>query len=53
MVPATAALILRRSSHATTMKGRPLVAGSDRMTIEEVVEKVLRDEHADVIRESV
>jgi putative transposase len=29
------------------------MAGQDRMTIEEVVRKVLRDEHADVIRESV
>jgi putative transposase len=29
------------------------VAGQSRMTIEEVVRKVLRDEHADVIRESV
>ncbi len=29
------------------------MAGQDRMTIEEVVKKVLRDEHADVIRESV
>ena len=29
------------------------MAGQDRMTIEEVVQKVLRDEHADVIRESV
>jgi putative transposase len=29
------------------------VAGRDRMTIEEVVRQVLRDEHADVIRESV
>jgi putative transposase len=29
------------------------MAGLDRMTIEEVVQKVLRDEHADVIRESV
>ena len=29
------------------------MAGADRMTIEEVVRKVLRDEHADVIRESV
>src|SRR5256885_16270494 len=29
------------------------MAGPDRMTIEEVVRKVLRDEHADVIRESV
>src|SRR3954452_20097228 len=32
---------------------RPAMAGQDRMTIEEVVRKVLRDEHADVIRESV
>ena len=29
------------------------MAGRDRMTIEEVVGEVLRDEHADVIRESV
>jgi putative transposase len=29
------------------------VAGADRMTIEEVVRKVLLDEHADVIREAV
>ena len=29
------------------------MAGRDRMTIEEVVQQVLRDEHADVIRESV
>src|SRR4051812_41283754 len=29
------------------------VAGQDRMTIEEVVKRVLRDEHADVIRASV
>src|SRR5689334_12975766 len=29
------------------------MAGRDRMTIEEVVKRVLRDEHADVIRESV
>ena len=29
------------------------MAGQDRMTIEEVVRKALRDEHADVIRESV
>jgi len=32
---------------------RPAVAGQDRMTIEELVRRVLRDEHADVIRESV
>ena len=29
------------------------MAGADRMTIEEVVRKVLLDEHADVIREAV
>ena len=29
------------------------MAGQGRMTVEEVVRKVLRDEHADVIRESV
>jgi putative transposase len=29
------------------------VAGADRMTVEEVVRKVLLDEHADVIREAV
>jgi putative transposase len=34
-------------------KEAPAMAGADRMTIEEVVRKVLRDEHADVIRESV
>src|SRR3954470_12763676 len=32
---------------------RLAMAGQERMTIEEVVRKVLRDEHADVIRESV
>src|SRR4051794_2916907 len=34
-------------------KEAPAVAGADRMTIEEVVRKVLLDEHADVIREAV
>jgi len=29
------------------------MAGRDRMTVEEVVRRVLREEHADVIRESV
>ena len=29
------------------------MAGRDRVTIEEVVRRVLRDEHADVSRESV
>src|SRR4051794_3316469 len=39
-------------SHGST-KGRPAMAGPDRMAIEEVVRKVLRDEHGDVIRDSV
>src|SRR5215210_7203639 len=34
-------------------EGRPAMAGAQRMTIEEVVRKVLREEHGDVIRESV
>src|SRR5881227_3839292 len=33
-------------------KEAPAVAGADRMTIEEIVRKVLLDEHADVIREA-
>src|SRR5215208_5948633 len=33
--------------------GAPAMAGADRMTVEEVVRKVLLDEHADVIREAV
>src|SRR3954464_12244204 len=32
---------------------RPAMAGEERVTVEEVVRKVLGDEHADVIRESV
>src|SRR5213078_4394771 len=40
-------------STATTRKEAPAMAGADRMTIEEVVRKVLLDEHADVIREAV
>src|SRR4051794_33993557 len=39
-------------STATT-KGAPAMAGADRMTIEEVVKKMLLDEYADVIREAV
>src|SRR3954463_13863411 len=39
-------------SHGST-KGRPAMAGPDRMAIEEVVRKVLADEHGDVIRDSV
>src|SRR5688500_5056210 len=34
-------------------KEAPAMAGADRMTVEEVVRKVLLDEHADVIREAV
>jgi transposase-like protein len=34
-------------------KEAPAMAGADRMTIEEVVRKMLLDEHADVIREAV
>src|SRR6188472_2392424 len=34
-------------------KEAPAMAGADRMAIEEVVRKVLVDEHADVLRESV
>jgi putative transposase len=35
------------------MKEAPLVAGQQRMAIEEVVTKVLLEDHADVVRESV
>src|SRR3954464_5940634 len=35
------------------MKGGPAMAGAERMTIEEVVRRGLREEHGDVIRESV
>src|SRR5215216_3512454 len=34
-------------------KGAPAMAGADRMTVEEVVRKVLLDEHADVFRAAV
>ena len=50
--PATAALIIVGVLHGFDER-RPAMAGRDRMTIEEVVRQVLRDEHADVIRESV
>src|SRR5215218_9337057 len=40
-------------SHGSTMRRRPAMAGPNRMAIEEVVRKVLREEHADVIRDSV
>src|ERR671926_327269 len=42
----------RRAFHGSDERRRR-VAGADRMTIEEVVRKVLLDEHADVIREAV
>src|SRR3954467_15776370 len=44
-------MIVGRST--ATTKGAPAMAGADRMTIEEVVKKMLLDEHADVIREAV
>ncbi len=47
VVPATC------SSEFSRFDKGPAMAGQDRMTIEQVVAKVLRDEHADVIRESV
>jgi putative transposase len=37
----------------STEKEAPAMAGADRMAIEEVVRKVLAEEHGDVIRESV
>ncbi len=52
MVPADAPLILV-GLLTTRRERRRRVAGADRMTIEEVVRKVLLDEHADVIREAV
>jgi putative transposase len=52
VVPAT--LALRIVGLLTVRrKEAPAMAGADRMTIEEVVKKVLLDEHADVIREAV
>jgi hypothetical protein len=52
VVPAVAALILVGRS-TVRRERRRRVAGVERMTIEEVVRKVLLDEHADVIREAV
>jgi putative transposase len=52
VVPADATLILV-GLLTTRRERRRRVAGADRMTIEEVVRKVLLDEHADVIREAV
>ena len=51
MVPADAALKIVGLLQGFTKERR--VAGADRMTVEEVVRKVLLDEHADVIREAV
>jgi putative transposase len=53
MVPATAALIIVGSSHGIDLRRLAAMAGMDRMTIEEVVRKVLLEDHADVVRESV
>ena len=53
VVPADAALIVLVVSFHGVDERRRRVAGADRMTIEEVVRKVLLDEHADVIREAV
>src|ERR1044071_5602894 len=43
----------RSSGFSRVDERRRRVAGADRMTIEEVVRQVLRDEHADVIRGAV
>jgi putative transposase len=53
VVPATAALTIVGLAEGSTNKEAPPVAGLDRMTTEEVVRKVLLDEHADVLRESL
>src|SRR5918994_1466153 len=52
MVPADAAPMIV-GLLTVRLSRRCRVAGADRMTIEEVVKKVLLDEHADVIREAV
>jgi hypothetical protein len=52
MVPATAALIIV-GLLKVRQRRRPAMAGADRMTIEQVVRRVLVEDHADVIRESV
>jgi hypothetical protein len=49
VVPATVALMLVGLLTVRRMEA-PLVAGRERMAIEEVVGKVLLDEHADVVR---
>ncbi len=53
LVPATAALMLVGLAEGSTHREAPAMAGEDRMAIEEVVRKVLLDEQADVLRESV
>jgi hypothetical protein len=52
VVSATAVLMLV-GLLTVRRQGAPAMAGGDRMAIEEVVRKVLVDEHADVLRESV
>jgi hypothetical protein len=53
VVPADAAPMIVGLLHGSTIETRRRVAGADRMTIEEVVNQALLDEHADVIREAV
>jgi putative transposase len=52
VVPATAALMIVGLLKVRRRR-RPAMAGMDRMTIEEVVRKVLLEDRADVVRESV
>src|SRR4051794_1686022 len=52
VVPATLALMIV-GLLKVRRKEAPAMAGADRMTVEEVVRKVLLDEHADVLREAV
>ena len=52
VVPATPALMIV-GLLTVRRKEAPAMAGADRMTVEEVVRKVLADQHADVIREAV
>jgi len=52
MVPADAALMIV-GLLTVRLSRRCRVAGADRMTIEEVVKQVLRDEHAEAITASI
>src|SRR3954454_7365503 len=53
LVPATVALKIVGSFYGVDERRAPAMAGAERMKIEEVVRRVLREEHGDVIRESV